>query len=226
MHQLIDKKNKIAIYLIFLIILSTTNNKSLEFQNDYSVKIKKFYVSGLSTNNNQQIEDKLNKLLFGNIFFINQESIKKIISQYNLVESYRVKKIYPGEINVEIEPTKLVARISGNNQLFIGSNGKLIENKEVNKTLPFLFGEFNSKKFLEFKKIIENSEFKFYDLKSIFFYPSNRWDILTINDILIKLPESNINEILRIAYNILKDDKFKNNKIIDLRITNHVITKK
>ena len=169
MHQLIDKKNKIAIYLIFLIILSTTNNKSLEFQNDYSVKIKKFYVSGLSTNNNQQIEDKLNKLLFGNIFFINQESIKKIISQYNLVESYRVKKIYPGEINVEIEPTRLVARISGNNQLFIGSNGKLIENKEVNKTLPFLFGEFNSKKFLEFKKIIENSEFKFYDLKSIFF---------------------------------------------------------
>ena len=84
MHQLIDKKNKIAIYLIFLIILSTTNNKSLEFQNDYSVKIKKFYVSGLSNNNNQQIEDKLNKLLFKNIFFINQKSIKKIISQYNI----------------------------------------------------------------------------------------------------------------------------------------------
>ena len=75
MHQLIDKKNKIAIYLIFLIILSTTNNKSLEFQNDYSVKIKKFYVSGLSTNNNQQIEDKLNKSLFGNIFFINQNML-------------------------------------------------------------------------------------------------------------------------------------------------------
>ena len=77
MHQLIDKKNKIVIYLIFLIILSTTNNKSLEFQNDYSVKIKKFYVSGLSTNNNQQIEDKLNKLLLGNIFLL----IKKVLKR-------------------------------------------------------------------------------------------------------------------------------------------------
>ena len=226
MLQLIDKKKKILIYIILLIILSTTSNISLENQKNTSVLIDTINVSGLSNNTNLEIAQKLNHLLFKNIFFINQESIKKIISQYNLVESYRVKKIYPGEINVEIEPTRLVARISGNNQLFIGSNGKLIENKEVNKTLPFLFGEFNSKKFLEFKKIIENSEFKFYDLKSIFFYPSNRWDILTINDILIKLPESNINETLRIAYNILKDDKFKNNRIIDLRITNHVITKK
>ena len=39
MHQLIDKKDKIIIYLIFLIILSTTSGKFIKNQNNYSYKI-------------------------------------------------------------------------------------------------------------------------------------------------------------------------------------------
>ena len=39
MHQSIDKKNKVIIYLIFLFILSTTKGKILEQQKRYSLKI-------------------------------------------------------------------------------------------------------------------------------------------------------------------------------------------
>ena len=223
MHQSIDKKKNIVIYLIFLILLSTTGNKSLEFQKINAVTINKINVSGLSSNNNLQITNKLKGLLFKNILFITQGNINKIISQYNLVESYSAKKIYPKRIDIKIKQTKFIAKISGNNKFLIGSNGKLVENETTNETLPFLFGEFNSKKFLKFKRIVENSEFKFIDFKSIFFYSSNRLDILTIDDILIKLPEKNLKETLRVAHKIIKNDEFKNNRVIDLRISNHII---
>ena len=92
MRRLTDKKNKIIIYLILLLILSTTNNKSLEFQHNYSAKINKIQVLGLSNRVNSQIRSRLEKLIHSNIFFINKDKIDKIISDYNLVELYNVKK--------------------------------------------------------------------------------------------------------------------------------------
>jgi len=224
MHRLTGKKNKIIIYLIFLFILSTTSNKSLEFHQNYSAKINKIQVSGLSNSINSQIRNKLEKLLNINIFFINKDKIDKIISEYNLVELYSVKKIYPKKIEIKIEQTKFIARISGSKQVLIGSNGKLIK-REINEKLPFLFGKLDSKNFLEFKKIIDNSAFKFKDLKSVSFYPSKRWDIITNENILINLPKDNLLQSLNFAYKLIIDNNFKEIRVIDLRVKNHVVIK-
>tara|TARA_B100000767_G_scaffold150407_1_gene141622 strand:- start:1956 stop:2630 length:675 start_codon:yes stop_codon:yes gene_type:complete len=224
MLQSIDKKNKIIIYLIFLLLLSTTSNKSLEFHQNYSAKIDKIEVSGLSNSVNSQIRSKLEKLLNTSIFFINKDKIDKIISKYNLVELYNVKKIYPRKIDVKIEQTKFIAKISGSNQVLVGSNGKLIK-QEINEKLPFLFGKLDFIKFLEFKKIIDNSAFRFNDLKSVSFYPSKRWDIVTSENILINLPQDNLLQSLNLAYKLIIDDYFKKIRIIDLRVKNHVVTK-
>ena len=224
MHRLTDKKNKIIVYLIFLLILSTTNNKSLEFQHNYSANINKIQVSGLSNRVNSQLRNRFEKLLHSNIFFINKDKINKIISEYNLVELYSVKKIYPSKIEIKIEQTKFIAKISGSNKVLVGSNGKLIK-YEINERLPFLFGKFNSKKFLEFKSIIDNSAFKFNDLKSVSFYPSKRWDIITVENISINLPQDNLLQSLNLAYKLIIDDSFKEIKIIDLRVKNHLVIK-
>jgi len=224
MHRLTDKKNKIIVYLIFLLILSTTNNKSLEFQHNYSANINKIQVSGLSNRVNSQLRNRFEKLLHSNIFFINKDKINKIISEYNLVELYSVKKIYPSNIEIKIEQTKFIAKISGSNQVLVGSNGKLIKH-DINERLPFLFGKFNSKKFLEFKEIVDNSKFKFNDLKSVSFYPSKRWDITTVENILINLPQDNLLQSLNLAYKLIIDDNFKEIKIIDLRVKNHLVIK-
>jgi len=225
MHQSIGKNKKILIYLILLIILSTTSNKSLEAKKKFSVNINKITVSGLSRDNNLEITKKLNNLLFRNIFFIDKNHINTTISKYNLVEKYKVKKIYPKELYIEIVPTKYIAEIKGSSKFLVGSNGKLINNEYTNESLPLFFGKFDSEKFLEFKKIIEKSNFNFKDFKSIFFYFSNRWDVETIDGFLIKLPKKSLAEALSIAYKIIKDDQFKYNRVIDLRIPNHVIMK-
>ena len=226
MHQLIGKQKKITIYLILLIILSTINNRFLESQKIHFTNINKIDVVGLSNNNNLQIADNLKELLFKNIFFINRKEINETISQYNIVENYSVKKIYPTRINIKIEPTKFVVRILDEDKFLVGANGKLIKNEIISQKLSLLEGQFNSVKFLEFKRIIENSQFKFIDFKSIFFYPSYRWDILTMDDILIKLPEKDLPETLRVAYKILKNDQFKSNRVIDLRISNRIVSQK
>ena len=223
MHQLIDKKNKIVIYLILLIILSTVTNKSLENRDSYPITVNTINVSGLSANNNLKIKNELGDLLSKNIFLITKDNINKKISRYNLIEEYSIKKIYPTQIDIKIKPTRFIAKIAGNNNFLIGTNGKLISNESTSEELPFLFGKFNSENFITFQKIINNSEFNFKNFRSIIIYPSNRWDIQTTDGILIRLPEKNLKNALKIAHKVINNDKFKDGKIIDLRIFNQII---
>ena len=224
MHQLIDKKNKIIIYLLLLLTLSTTNGKFAENQNNLSSTINHINIKGLSEINNSKIYNELNNLFYKNILLIGKEEIQRVISKYNIIEEYNIKKIYPSTININIKPTKFVARLSSSDQL-IGSNGKLIEDIQNSQILPYVFGEFKSKEFLEFKKNITESKFIFTNFKTLYFFPSNRWDILTSDDILIKLPQDNYFESLDLAYKIIGNNDFKNKNLIDLRVNNHLIIK-
>ena len=224
MHQSTGKKKKIIIYLLFLFILSTTSSKVVYKQNSYSSKINQINVEGLSNTDNSKIFNELKNLFYKNILLIQKEEIQKVIDRYNIIEEYSIKKIYPSTINVEIKPTKFIARLSSSDQL-VGANGKLIEDKENNEILPYIFGKFNSQNFLNFKKIITESKFIFKKFKTLYFFPSNRWDILTNDNILIKLPRDNIPESLNLAYKIIRSNNFENTNLIDLRMDSHLIIK-
>ena len=224
MHQLIDKKNKIIIYLFFLFILSTTSGKFIENQKSYPSSINQINIEGLSDTDSSKISNELKNLFYGNILLVKKEEIQRILDKYNIIEEYNIKKIYPSTININIKQTKFIARLSNNNEL-VGANGKLIEDRENNEILPYIFGQFNSKDFLSFKKTITQSKFTFTKFKTLYFFPSNRWDILTNNNILIKLPQDNLSESLNLAYNIISNNDFENKNFIDLRINNHLIIK-
>ena len=157
--------------------------------------------------------------------FLKKKKIQNIITKHNIIEEYSIKKIYPSTLNIEIKPTKFLAKVNDSNKLIVGSNGKLISTKQNSNALPNLYGVFNSKEFLEFKINIEKSKFNFTEFKTIYFFSSSRWDILTIDDILIKLPQKNFSESLNLAYKIINNNEFKNRKMIDLRIKNHLIIK-
>ena len=224
MHQLVDKKNKIIIYLISLLILSTTNGKFVKNQNVYFSTINQINIKGLSNTDNKKIYNELNSLFYQNILFVGKKEIQKVISKYNIIEEYNIKKIYPSTININIKPTKFIAKLSNNDQL-VGANGKLIEDRDNNEILPYIFGEYNSRDFLIFKNNINKSKFTFTEFKTLYFFPSNRWDILTNDDILIKLPQDNFSTALNLAHKIISNDNLENKKLIDLRVNNHLILK-
>jgi cell division protein FtsQ len=207
------------------LILSTTSIKLKENQNSYSSKINQINIKGLSRTDNLKIYNELINLFNKNILLVRREEIVRVISKYNIIDEYSIKKIYPSTINISIKPTKIIARLSNNDQLLVGANGKLIKDKKNSEILPYIFGEYNSKDFLFFKKKINQSEFIFSKFKSLYFFPSNRWDILTSDGILIKLPQDNFLEALNLAYSIIYNKNFKNKHLIDLRVNNHLIIK-
>ncbi len=226
MHQSTDKKNKIIIYLVFLLILSSTSGKLLEKKKRLSLKIDNIKVFGLSIDKNLEIQNDLSSIFYQNIFFLGKTEINRIIKKNNIIDEYNIKKFYPSTLNIEIKPAKFVAKITNNNNnLIVGSNGKLISGELGDKNLPYIFGEFNSKKFLEFKNNIKRSKFKFDEFKIVYFFPSSRSDILTKNDVLIKLPENEVPESLNKAYKIITSTQFKDTDIIDLRVKGHLIIK-
>jgi cell division protein FtsQ len=225
MHQSKGKKNKIIIYLLFLFILSTTSTKLIDDQIKLSSSVSKINITGLSKKKNLEILNSLNNFLYESIFVISKNEIKKILEKHNIIQEFSIKKIYPSTLNIEIKPTKFIARVSNNSQYLVGANGKLIEDKNNNELLPYIFGEFNSLNFLLFKQNIEKSIFSFSNLKTLYFFPSGRWDILTDNDILIKLPQEHIVASLNLSKKLIDSDNFKDNKFIDLRVKNHLVTK-
>ncbi len=225
MHQSIGRKNKIIIYLLFLFILSTTSAKLINDQNKLSSSISKINITGLSERKNLEILNNLNNILYKSIFVISKDEIKKILEKHNIIQEFSIKKIYPSTLKIEIKPTKFIARVSNNGQYLVGANGKLIEDRNNSELLPYIFGEFNSQHFLSFKQNIEKSIFSFSNLKTLYFFPSGRWDILTDNDILIMLPREHLVASLNLSKKLIDNDNFKDNKFIDLRVTNHLVTK-
>ena len=81
MLRSIGKRNKITIYLILLLILSTTSEKFPQKNYHYTLKINKIEVTGLSNAKNLEIQNDLSSIFDRYIFIIEKEEINKIINK-------------------------------------------------------------------------------------------------------------------------------------------------
>ena len=228
MLLLTDRKGKLFFYLILFILLSTQITKKQNIIKQSTTTVNYIEVIGMSYENNLKVSESLNSLLFQNILFINKSDFNNILKDNNLIESFYIKKFYPNKIKINIKQADLLAITNKNGKKFyIGSNGKLIsinKIKNFKKKLPFVFSKSNYNEFVQLKKIIDKSKFQFEEIESFYYFPSNRWDFKTNEGMLIKLPKKNILESLQFADLIKTNMQFKNNKIIDLRISDRIIT--
>ena len=187
-------------------------------------KINEINISGLDRKSNKDLQEKLNFLMVNNLFSLNKFEVKEIINTNNLVENFSVIKKYPSSLKIEIKKTKFLAYVKKNDNTYLfGSNGRLIDTKEMNQNLPVIFGKFENKDFFKLKETIDNVNFNYKDIKSLFFFKSGRWDIETLSGVTIKLPNSNIDQSLKLGIQILKDKQFKNIKQIDFRQKKQII---
>ena len=225
MHLYTDKKKYILFLILLLLFLSSINSQLFVKKKEFFYNLKFIEVKGVNNLINKEIEKELNFLKNTNIFFIDKEILKDQINKYDFIENFNVIKLYPSKIILELQKTEFLAQTIRDNKTFIiGSNNKFINiNKFTNyKELPVVFGKFTTEKFLVFKKIINESDLNYKDIKEIFFYPSGRIDIKNKDNILIKFPIENIEKSLNILSKIIKN-KNLNNKVIDLRISNQII---
>ena len=219
MLQQINKK--IIFYISLIIILGTFNNKNLK---DFDLpKINMIDIEGIEFNNNEFLKIT-NLIKFNNLLSIQKSQINEILNSNNLIEEYEVFKRYPSSLEIKIKKTNFLAstNINGKNYL-VGSNGKFIDTKDYSKNLPFVFGNFETEEFIEFKNIILQTDFEYNNIKNFYYFPSGRWDIEMISGILIKLPITGIKESLNLSIDLLEDIEFSNIKILDIRQKNQVV---
>ena len=219
MLQQINKK--IIFYISLVIILGTFNNKNLK--NFNLPKIDIVDIEGIEFNDDEYSKIK-NLMKLNNLLFIQKSQIKEILNSNNQIEKYKVFKRYPSSIEIKIKKTNFLAstNIDGKNYL-VGSNGKFIDTKDYSKNLPFVFGNFETEEFIEFKNIILQTDFEYNNIKNFYYFPSGRWDIEMISGILIKLPITGIKESLNLSIELLNNIEFSNIKILDIRQKNQIV---
>ena len=226
MHQQTDKKLKFFLYFFIFIFLSTVNNFSFIKNKELLSKVKSIEVVGLSKNLNSIVKKKFDSLIDNNIFTLNKENLENVLNQYNYLQNYNVYKLYPSKLLIKLHQTDLLAiTIKNNEKYLIGSNGKLINPELFDSELdvPNVFGNFTSKDFIFFVKMIHKTEFDYQSIKDIFFFPSGRWDIKTKDNITIKLPQTNIQNAFIKLEKIINNQELSSYNVIDLRIANRVI---
>ena len=221
MHQ--RKSKKILIYLFLLFLVGSINN--IHINNLNFLSVKEINVTGLENKENSTLSKKIERLLkLDNIYLINKKDINTLIESNNLVEKYFIFKRYPSSLNINIDKTNFLAKISKNGKIYdLASNGKLIENRHSNRQLPFVFGNPEIVEFFNIKKIIDESQISFEEIESLYFFLSKRWDLKLRNNIIIKLPNDNTKEGLKLVSEFLHNNEFKDIKIIDARIKNQII---
>lgn len=220
MRQRIGKN--IITYLLILGLLTSINNSYLN--KFHFSSITDIQISGLENEKNLSLSNNIRDLNLTNIFFLDNYTIRNIINSENLVENFEIFKKYPSSLYIKINKTEFLARINNYGENFIlGSNGKFIKDSNEASVLPFIFGKPTIDEVLKVKKILDESKFKYENVKSLYFFPSKRWDIEINNGPNIKLPQENVKEVLDLIYEIIPTEKLLNNKLIDARIKNQII---
>ena len=221
-----DRKSKfIFIYILLFILITSINNKNFYNKELFSNDLI-FEVNGLSYVDNQKLKRDLININKDNIFKLDKNELSNRINNNNLVFTFLAKKDYPNKINIQITKSKYFGKIYRNGQLYIiGSNGKLINYDADNmKDLPYFYGKFKREEFLKFSNVINNVGLKTKDISSFYFFPSGRWDIKFKDGLLLKLPNTDLINVLSKAMLLKNNQNFSNSKIIDLRIKDRIIS--
>ena len=227
MHQLTNK-NKIYFYIFSFLFLTTISNESL------IKKLKNYFLITsieVKTERNEikkEISSKINYLFYKNILSIKKKPNIKILDELNILESIKIKKKYPSTLIIEAKKTDLLGiTFINEKKYYVGKNGKFIKSEEIIKqnNLPFIFGKFDIKNYLSLISILSHQNINFDKITKYYYHKNKRWDLYFDNNILIKLPDSNIEEAIILYKNFKSIEGIKSNSIVDLRIQKRITIK-
>ena len=227
MHQLINK-NKIYFYIFSFLFLTTISNESLIKKLKNYFLITSIEVKTERNEIKEEISSKINYLFYKNILSIKKKPTIKILDELNILESIKIKKKYPSTLIIEAKKTDLLGiTFINEKKYYVGKNEKFIKSEEIIKqnNLPFIFGKFDIKNYLSLISILSHQNINFDKITKYYYHKNKRWDLYFDNNILIKLPDSNIEEAIILYNNFKSIEGIKSNSIVDLRIQKRITIK-
>ena len=215
-------KKRLIIALSLLILLTTINLQQ-------SFVISKFNLKTIVIENNLLLKDKdiKNSLIpfyNKNLIFLNNNEFKKVLMQNSFIESFNIKKKYPSTLKVKIfEKKPIVILQNKKNKFYLSEKIDLIEFKNFPnyQNLPYVLG--NKDDFKIFYKNLKKINFPLDIIKKYTLFESNRWDLETKNNQVIKLPSKNYTKSLENFLNLKSKNDFEKYELFDYRISNQLI---
>ncbi len=221
MHQKIDKKFNYIIYGIIIIFLTSINNYNFYNKKIFNIDIVE--VTGFSSKKNTIIKNEIKNIKGKNIFFIKKKYFKKFIDR-NDTKDLIVKKIYPNKLIINFVPAKPICIILlKDRNIILGDNGKKLDIETIEKKLPKISGSKNFNDIFNVINILKFSKLDYDTINEIIFFKSGRFDINLNDKILIKFPINYTEDLINYSSDLLRNKKFINSKVIDLRIKNKII---
>lgn len=214
-------RRRFLLAIIFFLLLSTYN-----IQNKFrlNIPIEKIIVENNELIKDETIRNQLTFLYDTNLFFLKVNKINEKLNEIDLIESYEIKKVFPEKIIIKVFEKKPIAIIQDKRKKLIYTNNHdVIKYFDLDKfeNLPLVYAsKINFKKFY---KSLNNNEFPLNEIKTLYFFESNRWDILTKDDKTIRLPINHYEKSLKNYLSLKDKSNFKKYKIFDYRIKDQLI---
>ncbi len=199
MHQIKDKKYNVIFYVFLLLLLSSINNYYFFKTKNSFLKIKDIQVEGLELSLNLEVKRRLSFLIGKNIFNIDNKKLEIKLNSLNYLENYKVSKLFPSILKVNLEKTKFVAKTyQDGKKYFIGLNKKKIylPSQIENSNLPVVYGKFTNEEFFNLRKILLDNNFGIENISNYYYFSNKRWDIELNDGTLVKLPMENTNNAI------------------------------
>jgi cell division septal protein FtsQ len=221
-------KSSLKIYfLIFIFFMFSTYNAN---HNKESVSIifpiKEILIENNVAINLLEFKSDLNFLINTNLFLLNKNLFLAVINKYDFISSIQLKKKYPNTLKILLtEKIPVAIQIIGKKKFYITKDNEKINfvDLKVYEGLPSIFGKY--KNFDIFYNDLEKNNFKITKIKDFYYFDAGRWDIVLINDKVIKFPEKNYLGLLSKINLIIDDDNFSKYKVFDFRIKDQLILK-
>ena len=217
-------KKRLVIALALLVLFSTYIPQKLFL-------IKKFDIKKIKVENNlilkeEDIKKDLAFLYDTNIIFLNTSKIEKILKKQSFIKSFEIKKKYPNEIKIKIfEKNPIFIIKNDNKEFYLSENINLINYLDLRKyrNLPVIFG--NKENFKILFQNMKKIDFPLYLIKKYYLLESDRWNLETYEEKIIKLPSKNYVKSLKNFMSLRKKNNFDKYKVFDYRIKNQLILK-
>ena len=103
-------KKRFLFGLLMLLLLSTYNIQK-NFNLSSILLIKNIEIENNSILDEKKIKNKLSFAYQTNLFFLNNKSIETKLNELEFIESFKIKKIYPNELKIDIYEKTPVAII-------------------------------------------------------------------------------------------------------------------
>ena len=172
-------KKRIFFGLILILVLSTYSlHNNSNFTSKYD--IKKVIIENNSIIDKKEIENKLFFLYEKNLFFLKTLDIETKLKEFNFIESFKIKKIYPNIIKIKISEKKPIAVIQNKKlKSYFTNKGDTINYiyLEQFNDLPLVYGDKQSFKFLI--NDLKNVKFPISKIKLFIYLRQSRWDLIT-----------------------------------------------